>query len=700
MSIGKPTNGHYLTIKSKKMIKRLITILSIFYAFSLKANDIPQAYQQTVQLASGYEQLIKESPSAVSVVTANDIEKMGAVTLEEVLETIPGIHVGYANGFLPTYIIRGVGSSLNTPVLIYLDGIAINNSATSTSYFALSHLAKNIEKIEIIKGPGSALYGANAFSGVINIISKKRSKDVGGFVGNFDTYGGWLNHYFDWNDFKISVSSQGRKTNGGNGLVENDRQSELDQLFRTSASLAPGAIDRSRDEMDLKVSAHYKDKLRLYARYTFNETGNGVGVANALENDGFLRSDSWIAGLKFNVGPEDWITTFDFNYTGTSVETHWEVLPKGAVGGLFNTPVINNVGYTGHIVSTQVSTLYQKIQNHTLNLGMGYKYEKVGDIKDERNFLQGPFNLLLPAGSIKSTEELGVQRFVDPVERHNFFAYIQDEWQLTNDVALTAGVRLDYFSDFGLTINPRSSLIWETSHSLTTKLMYGRAFRAPSFFELDTNPGISVTGNPDLNPETLQTVELSFIKKWSSRVGTNLNLFWYETDDLIAETKFTDRSTQSENRIFKNSEGVNAYGLEVELDYQLLDNITIDMSYAYLKMNPKGTSNSEVIIYAPTHQVYAAINWEFLPNWSLNLRSKSILGRKRSFNDNRTSIKDYTQVDFTLQSRNILNYFNVTFKINNLLDANVREPSLDGGAIPNDFPIEGRTFMGLISAKF
>ena len=73
------------------------------------------------------------------------------------LETIPGIHVSYANGFLPTYVIRGVGSSTNSPVLIYLDGIPINSSVVSTSHFSLSHLAKNVEKIEILNSSNKCI---------------------------------------------------------------------------------------------------------------------------------------------------------------------------------------------------------------------------------------------------------------------------------------------------------------------------------------------------------------------------------------------------------------------------------------------------------------------------------------------------------------------------------------------------------------
>lgn len=688
---------------NKRLIdKTFFLVCSIsFFTNSLKANDISTAYNQTIHLASGYEQLIKKSPATVSVITSEDIERIGAITLEEVFETIPGIHVTYSNGFFPVYVIRGIGSAANTSVLVYLDGIPINNSVVSSSNFSLAHLTKNIDRIEIIKGPGSALYGADAFSGVINIITKKiNGSEFGAFSGGFDTYGGWLNHGYKFDDLKVDFSIQGRHTNGSKGIVESDRQSLIDIAFGTSASLAPGSINRGIEEIDIKLSAQYRKFVKVYLRYIHNETQNGTGIANSLDNSGSVTSDSWVTGLELKLGPEDWETTFNVNYTGYVNNSHSNIFPKGAVGGLFNNPVINQVGYTSHDFSTQLSTIYQSIKNHTLHFGVGFEYDTTDGLHDKRNFTQGPFNILLPVGSLKNTQELGVQAFVDPQSRNNVYGFLQDEWNFLNDFSLTAGVRLDYFSDFGLTVNPRTSLVWDVSSSITTKIMYGRAFRAPSFFELYSNPGVTVTGNRNLDPETIQTVEWSIQKNWPNNLSTQLNLFWYETDDLIIETTLADRQSQSENRIFNNSEGTNAYGLEFDLSYQILDNLELDINYTYLKLNPKNQTSDQFIITAPSHQVYAAINWGFAPNWSANIRSTSILGRKRSSKDTRPSIKDYTQLDFALHGKHILGYFDGTLKINNFLDTNVREPSLDGNAIPGDYPLDGRSFTGIVSMKF
>ncbi len=112
----------------------LLTAFPVCFMQPLWADDLTDLYGDTIMLASGYEQLVKESPSSVYVINAKEIEAIGAITLEEVLATVPGIHVSYSNGFFPVYVIRGMGSETNSPVLMYLDGIAINSAVESSSH--------------------------------------------------------------------------------------------------------------------------------------------------------------------------------------------------------------------------------------------------------------------------------------------------------------------------------------------------------------------------------------------------------------------------------------------------------------------------------------------------------------------------------------------------------------------------------------
>ena len=139
----------------------------------------------------------------------------------------------------------------------------------------------------------------------------------------------------------------------------------------------------------------------------------------------------------------------------------------------------------------------------------------VGDIHEKRNFLLSPAGLPIPTGIFTDTDTMGVEASAPPFDRRVYYGLVQDEWQVARDWTLTAGLRVDSFSDFGTTVNPRASLVWDVSASLTAKLLYSRAFRAPSFLELVTRKGVVARDNPDLDPESINTVGLALIKHWN-----------------------------------------------------------------------------------------------------------------------------------------------------------------------------------------
>lgn len=692
---------------AKVILYTLLVSIVILFVPQLRADDISNAYGQSIKLASGYEQLIKKSPSTVSVITKEDIENIGAVTIEEVLKTIPGILVSHSIGYLPIFSIRGIDPDSNGAVLIHYDGIPINNAKTGSSLYVLGRLAKNIERIEIIKGPGSALYGANAFSGVINIITKKnKGVDMGTFVGSNDDFGGWLNIGKDFDNFKVNFSAQGQMTKGSNGIIETDKQSYIDSILGTHASLAPGGINRGHDEIDIKLESSYKDKVDLYLRYIKKiNYGFGVGLFDSLDNSGKSINENWLVGANYTIADETLKTKFDIYYSGGVQLADFNLFPSGAgARGTFETPVTRKTSALTHEFETKVSTIYSGLNNHKLHLGVGFEYDSIDDITDERNFIVGSSGISPSlSGLVQSAQSQGKLPIIFPTTRYNYYGFLQDEWQLFNDLSLTAGVRADYFSDFGLTINPRASLVWTVSSSFTTKLMYGRAFKAPSFFEFYTNTGLTVSGNRELTPQTIQTVELSLYKVWPYKITTQLNLFWHETSDVITQpVNYISNSTLgiSDARIYKNTEGDNTYGLEFDFEYQVTDTLKFNFNYTFLDVNPKDLLlDDSFVVSAPKHQTYASINWEFSPNWSVNLRSTSVLGRKRAAADTRVDVKDYTKLDFTLRTKQILGILNIAFKIDNLLDSDIREPSIND-FIPGDYSLGDRAFMGILSVDY
>jgi iron complex outermembrane receptor protein len=160
---------------------------------------------------------------------------------------------------------------------------------------------------------------------------------------------------------------------------------------------------------------------------------------------------------------------------------------------------------------------------------------------------------------------------MDDQTRNLFYASLQDEWSFAKGWELTPGVRYDNYSDFGSTVNPRIALVWQTITDLTTKLLYGSAFRPPSFNELYVKNNPSNTGNPDLTPETIQTLELVFDYRPGTRLHASINLFAYEIKDLIELVQDPDQ-TAFTTQNHKDQEG---QGFEIEADWLVTDALRV-----------------------------------------------------------------------------------------------------------------------------
>jgi outer membrane receptor protein involved in Fe transport len=191
------------------------------------------------------------------------------------------------------------------------------------------------------------------------------------------------------------------------------------------------------------------------------------------------------------------------------------ILPPGSVGGAFPEGVLNELEFLERQVRTEVASTYSGIVDHILRGGIGFYYTELVDIEEQRNLLLSPGGALIPTGFIADTRVLGVDTSLPAVDREVYYGFLQDEWQFARDWSLTAGVRVDGYSDTGLTANPRAAVVWNAAPTVTTKLLYGRAFRAPSFLEQFSRNNLLAIGDPNLDPEEIDTVE--FALNYASR---------------------------------------------------------------------------------------------------------------------------------------------------------------------------------------
>jgi len=621
-----------------------------------------------VSIASGSRQPIARAPSVATVITAEDIAAIGAADLDEVLETVPGLHVTRSpSGYNPIYTIRGIYTQYNPQVLMLVNGIPITGvTFGDRSQIWAGFPVENIGRIEVIRGPGSALYGADAFSGVINIITKTATDidgtQLGVRAGSFNSRDGWVQHGGKWGSYDVAAYLRAGRTNGQDQIITADALTG--SPFPT---YAPGPVNLGRDAIDGRFDLS-RDKWRLRAGYQQrSDAKTGAGVASALDPVGTnfgerINTDLTYQDVNF---ARDLEVTAQASYFYISEESNLTLYPPG-YAGFFPEGFIGNPAKWERHTRFNLSAVYTGLQKHKLRLGIGTQNDNLYRTEETNNFTTGgPVVAVIP--------------FLLPHSRRVNFVYAQDEWGFTKDWYLTAGVRQDRYSDFGNTTNPRVALVWETAYNLTSKLLYGKAFRPPSFSELYNTPNPVLIGNPNLKPESNESVELAFAWQATSALQANLNLFRYQMKDIMRlDTAVT----------VQNSGRQHGEGFEAELLWDASSSLRLSGNYAQQHSIDEATNQDPG--NAPRQHVYVRADWRFIPSWMLNTQVNYVADRKREPGDIRPAVADYHTVDLTLRSQARSSDWGAAFSVRNLFNADAREPSPAPGLIPYDLPLAPR----------
>jgi iron complex outermembrane receptor protein len=318
-------------------------------------------------------------------------------------------------------------------------------------------------------------------------------------------------------------------------------------------------------------------------------------------------------------------------------------------------------------------------------LSSGFRYEEI-TTSDSRNFGYGmPLPPVVNGSLINVTGTQFV--YLPDTHRSIWSAVAQDEWQFADDWQLTVGVRYDHYSDFGDTVNPRAALVWDINEQLTSKILYGKAFRAPNFSEQGNQNNPVIVGNRQLKPEKINTVEWAFDYHPFSTLRTAANLYYYEIENLIAIPAGTVT--------FQNSGNQNGYGTELEWNWQATKQWNLMGNYAW--QNARNRTDNNRITGVPEHHVYVAVGWQFLPQWQLQPQINWIGSRTAPLGDTRP-LKDYETIDATLRGKKLFGHINLSASLRNMFDTNRLEPATP--ALPQNIPLPGRSFYFEVSTDF
>jgi len=664
--------------------------------------------QMEISIATGNSTPIDKAPASASVVSAEDIAAMGAKTLDDILETLPGVHVALSSlsRLDSVYSIRGVHTGFNSQVLLLVNGIPVQYSLQGGRPTQLRMLAINIERVEVIRGPGSAIYGADAYAGVINVITKDAAKleqaRVGLGGGAFATRDFWAQGATRWRDLSLSFELAYRETEGDNGRkVSSDLQSMLDSVLASHASLAPGALATRYRLLDSRFAVSSERTQVNFWSWISDDAGVGAGGAQALDPVGYDDSKLYLADLTHHLQSQSpfWEHSIQMSYLKYDIDTVFQLFPPGAqlpIGSdgnlnfvdpaglvVFKDGLYGNPGGTTRDARLEWVSLYTGWEQHQLRAALGMRRQSL-DPREYKNFGPGVIDGTQPEVLGDVTDVSGSSfAYMDTRSRRLRYISLQDEWAFADDWSLTAGVRYDDYSDFDSTINPRLALVWSVNDKLTTKMLYGSAFRAPSFAELYFKNNPVSLGNSQLKPEQIDTSELSLNYLFTPQLQTNLTAFYYRATDMIDFIADPTGTTKSAQNILDQK----GRGLELELNWRPDTNWRINTSYSW--QDAQNIETDAPIADAPQHQIKLNANWEFMPHWHLNSLVNWVGERARPQGDSRPPIADYTWVNFTLRRQELLNNLDISLTLRNAANVDAREPS--SSSIPDDYPLESRS---------
>jgi iron complex outermembrane receptor protein len=632
-----------------------------------------------------------KSGASVSVITDTDLRDMGARSLMDALKRVPGIGITQSNIGMNEIEVRGVKTSFSEKVLFLINGHPTNNSLVNGGAFSAydNVIIDDIKRVEIVRGPGSALYGANAFVAVINVITRQAS-DVNGtqlsIAGGSDDstqfnalYGGTVG------GVDIVANANVLDTNGMDAQVASDQATALDALFGTDTSMAPGPVDDWQRRYDFSLSVAWQN-YSLQGKYVKRNAGSFVGVANALNDESeqayidYFLEFAYVRPISqdINVSAKVYFDYFEF-------DNYWEIFPEG-FGGVFPDGYLARSPATNERVGGDLFVEYNLHNQHKLLAGVTLEHQRQTDVSFSTNF-----NPLTGAPLDEYQDVSGLWNWNGDHDRHIWAAYAQDIWDINEQLRLILGARYDHYSDFGGSFNPRTSLSWSFIDDFTLVLAYGSAFRAPTFAELYNINNPAILGNPGVQPEQIDTLELGLNAALGKRTHARATVFHNKIEDLIGVQSSADAVAVSGN-VGKLS--VN--GLELELESRLSDGSSLMFNYTF--QDPENDLTDTDIPEVPRHKANLAFTYRHsrFVNLYTGLFYKGEVSRATG--DLRHDIPDYVTVDMSLTWKDYIKHLEVKASVYNLLDEDYVDPS-PAGVMESDYPTPGRNFMVNLSYK-
>lgn len=619
-----------------------------------------------VTTATRTRESLAKSGAAVSVITAKELRRMGARNLYDALKRVPGFDVHTTNIGTPAVEVRGLVTDSSEKVLVLINGHSVNNNLVNggATWTYEQFPIDDIERVEIVRGPASALYGADAFLAVINIITERgRSLDgeellVAG--GGRDTRQLNFSSGRETDRMEYAVNLNLFETNGDDSNIAEDgvgRSGELEAWNR---------------RIDLGVNLQHESGFFMQGKYVRRKAGPYVGIANSLNDESEQDYREYFVELGQRVALHerlDWSGRVYFDLF--EADNFWELQSEGVFGG-YPDGVQGKPAVKNQKLGAEVQFSWLSGDTHKLLAGAMFEHQTQYDVTHFTNF--DP-NTGAPLGSFQDVSDTA--NWNGSHRRDLSAVYAQSIWDVRDTLRLISGLRYDRYSDFGDELNPRVSMVWQFDSDYHLMVAYGEAFRAPTFGELHNRNNPAIQGNPNLNAEEISTIEMGVNARLSARSKARVTLFRNKVSDVIRP-----------GTPYQNFGRLNVKGVEAEWQHRSQGGSTLNLNYTYqYAENERAQTRASGV---PMHKANAGYTWRYSQYFNAYMGVHYRGSVKRSAGDTRPQRKDQAGVDLAANWLDVVPELDVQVALYNAADADLRSPS---SGVPDDIPEGGRHLM-------
>lgn len=661
-----------LIIRKSLIILLLFTLAAGAQAQDSAAEDEMSQFlellEQQTSLATQTRLNADFVPGMFSVLDAEQMQRRGFRRVWEALASIPGVRTVMNETGMRSISVRGVGGLFEpSKVKLLLNGKALNASASATSGTLYDTPIEQVERIEFIRGPGSAIYGEFAYAGVLNVITRKQGEQyaLGLETPNGVNFGALYSYQRPDGDFQASLNLA---ASAGDG---EDIDSGLDRSPIGIPSYAPGPINNKRDFVSAILNLEAGNLTALLQLQQGNR-GDHFGTNNLLPPDArqTVISDTVLSADLAQTFSVDQQLSGGWSINLLQNDSEQNELFLGvaeAFGGLGNEDdIVAETLLEEQRLEAKVNLQYQTAE-HKL---YGELVITEIEVKASEQFI----NL----DPITNLPTMTMNEFPGPVdesaERSSVSLVLQDEYLIDDRLTLTGGLRIDNYEDIDSNLSPRIALVWRRSAQQVFKIQLARAFKPPSLIEA----GGSI--EPSIEAETNDTLEFGYIYSNTDLVLRN-TLYLARLENLIV---FQDVAPFG----YYNTGSSTLRGYELEVEQRLDGDWQINGS-----LSLQDYADDELPGAAPWMFKLGA-QYRFMPLTTLHLQLNSIARRERADNDSRGDFTQTDQLDITLRSQNFLGMDGLDFRfgIVNLLDETLAHPA-PADSYPGDYPYSDGTML-------